>query len=148
MVNNISLNINLKTEYKKLRLFTILMILEAEMPTILIIDPYNNIYWKVLSSLLYIPAIISVISYKYNKNLIKYRIYKYNNISYKNAIKYRTMYLIIPAIIYFIISPLIFIITKNTLYFTLYEIIGFIIFILDELIINKRVIKSQQGLQQ
>ncbi len=148
MVNNISLNINLKTEYKKLKLFTILMILEAEMPTILIIDPYNNIYWKALSSLAYIPAIISVISYKYNKNLIKYRIYKYNSINYKNAIKYRAIYLIIPAIIYFIMSPLIFIITKNIFYFTLYEVIGFIIFILDEIIISKRVMKSQFGLQQ
>ena len=140
MVNDMLSNINLKTEYHRLKLFTILMGLEAELPTILIIDPYNDMYWKVLSSLAYIPAIVSIITYKYNKNLIKYRISKYDNdINYKNAIKYRSLYLIVPAIIYFIMSPIIFMMTKNIFSFITYEIIGLVIFILDGIVINRNI---------
>ena len=139
MVNDMNSNINLKTEYHRLKLFTILMGFEAELPTILIIDPYNDMYWKVFSSLAYIPAIISIITYKYNKNLIKYRISKYDNINYKNAIKYRSLYLITPAIIYFIMSPVIFMMTKNIFYSITYEIIGLVIFILDGIVINRNI---------
>lgn len=139
MINNTHNNINLKTEYKRLKIFTILMALEAEMPTILIMDPHINIYIKALSSLMYLPSIISILSYKYNKKLIEYRISKYNNVKYKNNIKYTRLYLIMPAIIYFIISPVILIITLSIFYLMMYDIIGFIIFILDFIIINKNI---------
>jgi len=133
MINNTHNNINLKSEYKKLKIFTVCMVLEAEMPTILIMDPHINIYIKALSSLMYLPPIISILSYKYNKKLIEYRINKYNNV------KYMRLHLIIPAIIYFIISPVILIITLSIFYLMIYDIIGFIIFILDFIIVNKNI---------
>jgi len=139
MINNMSNNINLKTEYKKLKLFTILMLLEAAMPTVFVIEPGINICWRALASIIYIPPIISIISYRYNKNLIRYRISKDNDWKYKNAIRYRLTHFIIPAMIYFIISPLIFIITKNILYFTIFEVFGFVIFILYSIIISKKI---------
>jgi hypothetical protein len=132
-----NVNINLKNEYKRLKIFTITMALEAELPTILILDPQNDLLWKSISSLLYIPAILMIVSYKYNKNIIKHKISDYNNI-YEKTIKNRELYFTIPALIYFMISPISFIITKNIIFLIVYDLIGFFIFILDIIIINKR----------
>jgi len=139
--NNTYNNINLEKAYKNLKRFTIVTPLEALLPTILIIDPEFNIYWKALESILYIVPILAILSYNYSKDELTYKMSKHNDLRYKKILRYRLKYFLIPAIIYFVMSPLIFIITKNIIYFIIYEVSGFIIFILYDIIINKKIKK-------
>jgi len=135
--NNSYPGLNIETEHKKLKKFTMLMTLEGIMPAIWIIEQ-GNLYFKALGTLMFILPIISILSYSYSKDDITYKISRYNDISYKNALRYRLTHLILPAIIYFIISPLIFIIAPNIIYFSVYEISGFVLFYLYNIIINKK----------
>ncbi len=97
--NNTHNNINLEKAYKNLKRFTIVTPLEALLPTILMIDPEFNIYWKALESILYIVPILVILSYNYSKDELTYKISN-NDLRYKKILRYRLKYFLIPAIIY------------------------------------------------
>lgn len=135
--NNQYQNLNIKTEQQKLKKLTILMALEGVIPAYWIIEP-GNIYFKAFGTLMFILPTMSILSYSYNKDAMIYKISKFNDISYKNALKYRLTHFIIPAIIYFTVSPLIFIMARSIIYFSIYEISGFILFFLYNIIIDTK----------
>ncbi len=113
------------------------MALEVVIPAYWIIEP-GNIYFKAFGTLMFILPTMSILSYSYNKDVMTYKISKYNDISCKNALKYRLTHFIIPAIIYFTVSPLIFIMARSIIYFSIYEISGFILFFLYNIIIDTK----------
>jgi len=135
--NNPYQNLNIETEQNKLKKFTILMTLEVVIPAFYIVEP-GNVYVKALVTLMFILPIMSILSYSYNKDDITYKISKKNDVNFKNALRYRLTHFILPAIIYFTMSPLIFIIANNLIYFIIYEVSGFILFLLYNIIINKK----------